>query len=186
MFFQDTEPRESSSIFNGRAKKSWDQFDEYDSQELCCITRTSEKAKVCRLGIINAEVEDRSQEEIERQERCARGDAWILSKNICKLKEKDKATFYSHAEEWILPAAFIIKPDERDYVVDSGATMHKVSRKDLNFAELVKVRISKNPTTVVIANGELLTREEAASPECEKHPQQGSADSAAEQKKRQQ
>ena len=36
--------------------------------------------------------EDRSQEETERQERCARGDAWRLAKNIYiyTLKEKEK------------------------------------------------------------------------------------------------
>ena len=39
--------------------------------------------------------------------------------------------------------------------------MHMVSRKDLNSAELETVRISKSPTTVVTANGELLTKEEA-------------------------
>ena len=39
--------------------------------------------------------------------------------------------------------------------------MHMVSRKDLNKAELETVRMSKNPTTVVTANGEVLTREEA-------------------------
>ena len=33
---------------------------------------------------------DWSQEETERQERCARGDAWRLAKNICKLKEKEQ------------------------------------------------------------------------------------------------
>ena len=36
-----------------------------------------------------------------------------------------------------------------------------VSRKDLNSAEMETVRISKNPTTVVIANGEVLTKEQA-------------------------
>ena len=36
--------------------------------------------------------EDRSQEETERQERCARGKAWNLAKHIYKLKEEDKAT----------------------------------------------------------------------------------------------
>ena len=35
--------------------------------------------------------EDRSQEETERQERCACGDAWRLAKNINKLKEKGKS-----------------------------------------------------------------------------------------------
>ena len=49
--------------------------------------------------------EDRSQEEIERQERCAGGDARRRAKNIYKLKEKDKATFFSLADEWSLPAA---------------------------------------------------------------------------------
>ena len=49
--------------------------------------------------------EDRSQEETERQERCVRGDAWKLAKNICKLKKKEKATFYSLSDEWVLAAA---------------------------------------------------------------------------------
>ena len=39
--------------------------------------------------------------------------------------------------------------------------MQMVSRKDLNKAELKTVRISKSPTTVVTANGEVLTKEEA-------------------------
>ena len=39
--------------------------------------------------------------------------------------------------------------------------MHMVSRKDLNSAELEAVRVSKSLTTVVTANGEVLTKEEA-------------------------
>ena len=42
--------------------------------------------------------EDGSQEETERQQRCARGKAWNLAKNKYKLKEKDKAAFYSPSE----------------------------------------------------------------------------------------
>ena len=74
---------------------------------------------------------------------------------------KDKATFYSLTDEWILPAASTIKLKEREFVVDSGASMHMVSKKDLNSAELETMRISKNPTTVMTANGEVRTREEA-------------------------
>ena len=48
--------------------------------------------------------EDRSQEETERQERCARGDAWRLAKKIHMLKETDKTTFFSPTNEWSLPA----------------------------------------------------------------------------------
>ena len=49
--------------------------------------------------------EDRSHEETERQQRCARSKAWNLAKNIYKLKEKEKAAFYIPAEEWVLLAA---------------------------------------------------------------------------------
>ena len=72
-----------------------------------------------------------------------------------------KAAFCSLSDEWVLRATSTIKPEEREFVVDSGASMHMVSRKDLNKAELETVRISKNPTTVVTANGEVQTQEEA-------------------------
>ena len=65
--------------------------------------------------------EDRSHEETERQQRCARSKAWNLAKNIYKLKDNDKATFNSPAEEWVLPAASTKEPEEREFVVDSGA-----------------------------------------------------------------
>ena len=104
--------------------------------------------------------EDRSQEETERQERCTRGDVWKLAKNIFKLKVTEKATFYLPSDEWVLPAASTAKPEEREFVVDSGASVHVVSKKDLNSAELETMRISRNPTTVVTANGEVLTKEE--------------------------
>ena len=97
--------------------------------------------------------EDRSEEETQRQERCARGDAWRLAKNIYKLKGTDKATFYSPTNEWCVPAPSVIKPVEREFVVDSGASMHMLSRKDLLSADLETVRVSKSPTTVVKANG---------------------------------
>ena len=54
-----------------------------------------------------------------------------------------------------------MKPEEREFVVDSGASMHMLSRKDLDSAKLETLRVSKSPTTVVTANGEVLTNEEA-------------------------
>ena len=39
--------------------------------------------------------------------------------------------------------------------------MHMVSKRDLDSAELETMRISKNPTTVMTANGEVQTRGEA-------------------------
>ena len=76
--------------------------------------------------------EDRSPGETEIQERCARGDAWEFAKKILQLKKEDKATSYSPCDEWIMPAASTINPEEREFVVDSGASMHMVSKKDLN------------------------------------------------------
>ena len=39
--------------------------------------------------------------------------------------------------------------------------MHMISRKDLNSAELETLRISRSPMTVMTANGEVQTHEEA-------------------------
>ena len=63
--------------------------------------------------------------------------------------------------EWSLPAPSVIKPEEREFVVDSGTPMHMLSRKDLNSAELDPVRVCQSPTTVVAASGEVQTKEEA-------------------------
>ena len=106
-------------------------------------------------------IEDRSPEEIARQERCARGDAWELARKIFKLKKEDKATFYSLSEEWVVLAASTINPEEREFVVDSIASMHMGSKRDFNEVELETVRVSKNPMMVVTANGEVPAKEEA-------------------------
>ena len=102
--------------------------------------------------------EDRSQEETERQERCAHRDAWRLAKNIYTLKETDKIAFNSPTNERSLLAPSTIKSEEREFVVDSGASVHKVSRKDLNSAELGTAQVFKIPKVVVTANGEVLTK----------------------------
>ena len=39
--------------------------------------------------------------------------------------------------------------------------MHMINKKDLNLAELKTVATSRSPTTVVTANGEVQTNEEA-------------------------
>ena len=49
--------------------------------------------------------EDRSQEETEWQEQGAREAAWKLAKNVFKLKEHDRATFFSSPENRCLPAS---------------------------------------------------------------------------------
>ena len=53
------------------------------------------------------------------------------------------------------------EPEEGEFVVDSGASIHMVSKKDLNSAESEAMRTSRSPTTVMTDNGEVQTREEA-------------------------
>ena len=86
--------------------------------------------------------EDRSHEETDRQQRCARCKARNLAKHRYKLKGKDQAAFYFPAEEG-------------EFVVNSGASMHMVSKRDLNSAELETMRTSRCPTTVMTAVKEL-------------------------------
>ena len=56
--------------------------------------------------------EDRSNEETERHQRCARTKAWNLAKSFYKLKANDKATFFSRAR-WVLPCASARDSEER-------------------------------------------------------------------------
>ena len=91
--------------------------------------------------------EDRSQEETEWQEQGAREAAWKLAKRVS-------------SENRCLPAS-TLKLEEREFVVDSGASMHMISKKDLSDAEMDTFTKSCSPTTVITANGEVQTHEEA-------------------------
>ena len=91
--------------------------------------------------------------------RCPRSSVEAGQKCI-KLKERDRATFFSPSENWCLPASNL-KPEEREFVVDSGASMHMISKKDLSDAEMDTLTKSCSPTIVITANGEVQTHEEA-------------------------
>ena len=104
--------------------------------------------------------EDRSLEETEWQELGAREAAWKLAKNVFKLKEHEKAAFFSSPENRCVPAS-TLDPEEREFVVDSGASMHMISKKDLSNAEMDTLTKSCSPTIVITANGEVQTQEEA-------------------------
>ena len=56
-----------------------------------------------------------------------------------------------------MPAPSSKKPEEREFAVDSGASMHMLSKKDLSSDERETVRRPRKPTTVLTANGEVLT-----------------------------
>ena len=104
--------------------------------------------------------EDRSLQETEWQEQGVREAAWKLAKTVLKFKEHERATFFSPSENRCLPAS-TLKPEEREFVVDSGASMHMISKKDLSNAEMDTLTKSCSPTIVITANGEVQTHEEA-------------------------
>ena len=105
-------------------------------------------------------LEGRSQEETEWQELGAREAAWKLAKSVFKLKEHERAAFFSSPENRCLPES-MLKPEEREFVVDSGASMHIISKKDLSNAEMDTLSKSCSRTIVITANGEVQTKEEA-------------------------
>ena len=108
--------------------------------------------------------EDRSQEETQWQEQGAREAAWKLAKNVFKLKEHERSAFFSspenRCENRCLPVS-TLKLEEREFVVDSGASMHMISKKHLSKAEMDTLTKSCSPTIVIPANGEVQTHEEA-------------------------
>ena len=106
-------------------------------------------------------IEDRSQEETEWQEQGAREAAWKLAKNVFFFfKGAPKSSILLISGRRCLPAS-TLKPEEREFVVDSGASMHMISKKDLSDAEMDTLTRSCSPTIVITANGEVQTHEEA-------------------------
>ena len=77
-----------------------------------------------------------------------------------KSKEHQRATFFSFPENRCLLAS-TLKLEEREFVVDSGASMHMISKGDLTNAEMYTFTKSCSPTIVLTANGEVQTQEEA-------------------------
>ena len=76
---------------------------------------------------------------------------------IYKLKNSDKTMFYVLGEERVM---FLVKK-RRGFVVDSGASMHMMSKKELSSEEMGTVKRSINYTVVLTASGEVHTHEEA-------------------------
>ena len=144
--FQDAEPPESLSIIRKNPKVLGASR---RGQFTCKHPREQRSVAPHQCSPYAMKFEDRSQDETETGAMCSR-------RPVENGQKYPKAT-----EVWCLPAPSVIKPEERELVVDSGASMHVLSRKDLNSVELGTARVSKSPTTVVTANGEVHTKGEA-------------------------
>ena len=77
-----------------------------------------------------------------------------------EIQGENRATFFSPSENRCLPAS-TLKPEEREFVVGSGASMHMISKKDLSDGEMDTLTKSCSLTKVITANGEVQTHEEA-------------------------
>ena len=59
-----------------------------------------------------SKIEDRSEEQTLKQERCARRVAWKMTKRIHKLRGKGQSTFNSTSEVWCLIAPSSTNPED--------------------------------------------------------------------------
>ena len=98
---------------------------------------------------------------LRHQERIARKTAWDLPRKIYQLKHVDKTTFFSPVEVNATLAPTSKLPEERKFVVDSGASTHMLSETDLSSDELETLRRSRTPAMVVTTDGQVQTNEEA-------------------------
>ena len=85
-----------------------------------------------------------------------------FGESIYKLKNSDKTTFYIPGEAKVMSTPIASKrPEEREFVVGSGASMHMMSKQELSSEEMGAVKRFRNPAVVLTANGKVRTQEEA-------------------------
>ena len=93
-----------------------------------------------------------TQDETPHQWRCTRSVAWDSA------EKRHLAQTYGHRAT---PAPTSESPEEREFVVDSGASMHMLSKEDFSSGEMETLRRSGTPQRWVTASGEVQTSEEA-------------------------
>ena len=74
---------------------------------------------------------------------------------------ENEATFFNPKLEWAVAPTSTVNPDEREFSVESGASMLMMSKTDLSPEELETVRASRLPLAVITASGSINTTEKA-------------------------
>ena len=80
-----------------------------------------------------------------------------------KFKRENKTTFFSPSENWRLLASSNLEPEDKEFVVDFGVSMHMMNTKDLNSDVLETVTKSFSHTIVATTNKEVQTHEKITS-----------------------
>ena len=151
------------SLSSGRARTCRDQSNVWNSRWLLLVTLKFETKTLCpdtfaQVNLIS--VAPTLQNLRFGLRRRQSGKSKVPAKQrgswpkVLKLKEHERATFFSPSENRCLPISNL-KPEEREFVVDSGASMHMISKKDLSDAEMDTLTKSCSPTIVITANGEV-------------------------------
>ena len=63
-----------------------------------------------------------------------------LGERCPQAQNEDEAMFFCPFEAWVMLAPFSKKLEEREFVVDSGAPVHMLSKKDLSSGEVEALR----------------------------------------------
>ena len=127
-------------------RKNWDQITLSNSPRSRGTTSKFGKESPSRGVIQKCEPHERNSCDTRRNH---------LAKSVSKLKIRRKLRF-----TLLLKPGPSKSPEERAFVVDSGASMH-AEQKDLCSDEMETLRRSRIPTTVVTAIGEVHRNEEA-------------------------
>ena len=93
--------------------------------------------------------------------RCAREDALEIDQEKLIAQRNGQSYLLLTYQRRCLPVPSVIKPEEKEFVVDSGASMHMLSRKDLNSAELETARVSESQRHLLQLTAKRKTKEEA-------------------------
>ena len=158
------------SLFSGRAPTCRSQSNVWNSQRLLHVTPKFE-TKILRSDIFaqvnlmsvaptfqNLSIGLRRRQSGKSKVPAKQRGSWPKE---CSNWRSMKEQHSSHLSENRRLPASTLKPEEREFVVDSGASMHMISKKDLSDAEMVTLTKSCSPTIVITANGEVQTHEEA-------------------------
>ena len=105
--------------------------------------------------------EDRSHEETEWQQQGAREAAWKLAKNVFKLKEHQRATFFSSPKNEVLACINSETWGKRMCRGLRNVNAHDQQKRTWVMLEMDTLTKSCSPMTVITANGEVQTHEEA-------------------------
>ena len=109
--------------------------------------------------------EERSIEGTLSMEKKARKSAWVSHKNAHAIAGSYSGNRHRFFKPQVPRGMFLslsrTTSKERELIVDSGASLHMMSKRDLTPEELETIQMSKGPSVIMTANGTTHTTEEA-------------------------